>query len=220
MVVQSNHPPHARKYPNLLSGAYTLLVREEGWSAFYASPRLTPVIALHAMVVSAFRCFRTTLATTAVRGMVRVLLASPAPSPAVVGGLFMLADLALLLGELVVVLPLETIKRRMYCQLSLPRRGRRTTKPFRTLVPLHPLPYTGLADALHRILWVDGMPAGSPWSPAVAGTPSRADMVLVARQRRRTFWRGVVCLYRGFKARLLTSTVLLLLRWALTVEVE
>lgn len=63
-----------------------------------------------------------------------------------------LAQLGLDTLELLITLPLQTIRKRMQCQI----RSRTPGKRFESVIPLRPVPYSGVGDAIYKIMKEEG----------------------------------------------------------------
>lgn len=100
----------------------------------YVSNNLIPTIVYHAV--------RPLIASTIPATIDRKLGISAADSPILYGT----AELSLRLLGLLVVFPIETIRKRLQCQ----------TPDFDTMVALRPIPYSGMLDAMYRIMKEEG----------------------------------------------------------------
>ncbi|KAJ3211700.1 hypothetical protein HDU67_004338 [Dinochytrium kinnereticum] len=61
--------------------------------------------------------------------------------------LYQVAEFCVKAMEIVVLMPLETVRRRLYCQLR-----RSTDKPLETVVSCNRIPYTGMIDCIGRLV--------------------------------------------------------------------
>lgn len=106
----------------------------------YFSQNLAPTILYHSIIPL--------IANTGPLIIDRVLRISAVDSPFLYG----LAQLGLDTLELLITLPLETIRKRMQCQI----RSRTPGKRFESVVPLRPVPYSGVGDAIYKIMKEEG----------------------------------------------------------------
>jgi mitochondrial fusion and transport protein UGO1 len=66
--------------------------------------------------------------------------------------LFVITEFSISLLELVVLLPIETIRKRMQCQVIRKTPLTKRERDFEGLVELDPIPYTSVLDCLYRIV--------------------------------------------------------------------
>ncbi|KAI8979473.1 Prenylcysteine lyase-domain-containing protein [Mycotypha africana] len=136
LIVQSA-APSCKKYNGLFHALRDLFKEEGGITGVYLySKNLIPTI-FHHTLTPLISCSTPLLVS-------RMLKVSPADSPL----LYSVADLAISTVGLIVMLPLETIRKRLQCQL--PRERLKTT------VAIRPQPYNGVLEALYRILKEEG----------------------------------------------------------------
>ncbi|ORX61560.1 mitochondrial carrier [Hesseltinella vesiculosa] len=139
LIVQSASPLH-RKYKGPLHALRTILEEEGGFRGLYLNHNLLPTVLYHALTPL--------LQNITPIFIDRVLKINASDSPFVYG----LAELSLNTLELLIMLPLETIRKRLQCQI----RSRTSKKRFETVVALRPVPYTGIADAAYHIIKEEG----------------------------------------------------------------
>lgn len=119
----------------------TILAEEGGLRGLYLSHNLIPTVLFHTVVPL--------LQNTTPLIIDRVFHISANDSPF----LYSLAELGLNTLEILITLPLDTIRKRMQCQIRTRTPGK---KRFSPVVALRPVPYTGVADAFYRIVKEEG----------------------------------------------------------------
>ncbi|KAJ3117718.1 hypothetical protein HDU96_005848 [Phlyctochytrium bullatum] len=191
LVAQTLHPVH-RKYHGT-GDCFQKIVEEEGWSVLYFNRAFLPTV-LHITLQALFR-FGTDLV------LERGLGISPEESPVT----FRLMDFLGKTVEILALMPLETVRRRMYCQLS-----KASDRPLETVVPTNKIPYAGMLDCVGRLVTEEDS--------------SRRDL-----KRRRARAKGgeprgtwtLSPLYRGLKLRIFANASITLLRiFSELIEVE
>lgn len=140
LVVQSSSPLH-RKYKGPLHCLRTIYAEEGGLAGLY--PHLGTTLLYHS--ISPLLQNVTPLIID------RVLGISPNDSPFT----YSLAELAFNMLEVIITLPLDTVRKRLQCQI---RSRVPSSKRFATVVPVRPVPYTGLSDAVYSIIKEEGVP--------------------------------------------------------------
>lgn len=140
LIVQSHSPLH-RKYKGPLHALRTIIAEEGGLGGLYLSHNLVPTLLYHTITPL--------LQNTTPLIIDRVFGISASDSPF----LYSLAELGLNTLEILITLPLDTIRKRMQCQIRSRTPG---NKRFETVVALRPVPYTGVTDALYRIVKEEG----------------------------------------------------------------
>ncbi|KAJ3021751.1 hypothetical protein HKX48_007826 [Thoreauomyces humboldtii] len=199
LVVQTANPYH-RKYRGPFHCLMTM-IREEGWSSIYFGRHFLPSI-LHQTLVPAFQH----AAPVVIEHLLGVI---PDDSPVT----YTICELAFKCVELAVTMPLETTRRRLQCQIATREPEER---PFEPAVARSPLPYTGLVDCATRIVLEESGhrrkrdPKES--TSGVSTPPARRRRRKSRPKKDRTWWSswGVRGLYRGFRLRLMSSVVLVL----------
>lgn len=136
LQVQSNSPLQ-RKYNGPFHALRTI-IQEEG---LYASHNHLPTILYHTIVP----LFQNTIPLI----IDRVFRVSVNDSPFV----YHLAELGLNTLEILITIPLDTIRKRLQCQVSTSISG---NKRYETVVALRPVPYTGMANAAYCIMKEEG----------------------------------------------------------------
>jgi fusion and transport protein UGO1 len=181
--VQSASPLH-RKYKGPVHALRTILEEEGGLKGLYLNHNLWPTVLYHTLTPL--------LQNTTPLIIDRVLRISANDSPFLYG----LAELGLNTLELLIMLPLETIRKRLQCQI----RTRTPKKRFETVVALRPVPYTGVIDAAYHIIKEEG------------GRRRRGTGKLSKSQPRSILtgwgWRG---LYQGFSMQCTSNVILFVL---------
>lgn len=124
----------------------------------------------------------------------RVLRISASESPFLYG----LAELTLNTIELLITLPLDTIRKRLQCQIK----ARMPKKPFETVVALRPVPYTGIADAAYHIVKEEG-----GRRPKIYGKKNKQNKKPSSRFNT---W-GLRGLYQGFSMQCTSNIILFVL---------
>ncbi|CAO3598224.1 unnamed protein product [Absidia cylindrospora] len=139
LMVQSASPLH-RKYKGPLHALRTILDEEGGLKGLFLNHNLWPTVLYHTLTPL--------LQNSTPLVIDRVLRISANDSPFLYG----LAELGLNTLELMIMLPLETIRKRLQCQI----RTRTPKKRFDSVVALRPVPYTGMVDAAYHIIKEEG----------------------------------------------------------------
>ncbi|KAI9276081.1 mitochondrial carrier domain-containing protein [Sporodiniella umbellata] len=140
MIVQSASPLQ-RKYKGPFHALSTLLREEGGLSGLYFSHHFMPTVLFHTI---------TPLLQNVTPLIIdRVLCISANESPF----LYSLAELGLNTLEVLITLPLDTIRKRMQCQIRSRTPG---SKRFETVVSLRPMPYTSVMHAVYCITREEG----------------------------------------------------------------
>ncbi|KAI8888391.1 mitochondrial carrier [Backusella circina FSU 941] len=135
LVVQSSSPL-CSKYNGPFHALRTMLSEEGGLRGVYLSKNLLPTLFYHT-ITPLLSCSTPLIIN-------RVLGISAADSPILYGA----AELALSTLGLIVTLPLETIRKRLHCQVP--------GGNFKTAVAIRPVPYRGVLDALYKIMKEEG----------------------------------------------------------------
>ncbi|KAI9006928.1 mitochondrial carrier domain-containing protein [Hyaloraphidium curvatum] len=198
LVVQSASARY-RKYNGLVDGL-SKVAAEEGLSVVFSPPLLTATVLYHALTC-VFRSSPPILIT-------RVLGISSQDAPV----LFALCELAINTAELLFVLPVETARRRLMCQ---PRpRFLVDNAPFRPLVELRPLPYTGIWDCMARIVVEEGGVSHK------RGSKGKRRPSAVPGGGPRPWWDGfgLKGLYRGIREHFWATVGLLVVSAALAID--
>jgi fusion and transport protein UGO1 len=134
LVVQSASPL-CTKYNGPFHALRTMLAEEGGIRGIYLSKNLIPTLFYH-IITPLLSCSTPLL-------IARLLKISAADSPIV----YSAAELALSTLGLLLMLPLETIRKRLHCQVN---------GEFKSTVALRPQPYRGVLDALYKIMKEEG----------------------------------------------------------------
>ncbi|KAI8899735.1 mitochondrial carrier domain-containing protein [Globomyces pollinis-pini] len=104
--------------------------------------------------------------------------------------LYIFTEFGINLLELIVMLPIETVRKRLQCQSIQQQLISEETLNFETVVDVSPIPYTGYLDCIYRILTEEG---------------------IRRKKTRKDSW-GIRGLYRGFRARLMTNIMVAILQ--------
>lgn len=134
LVVQSASPL-CTEYNGPFHALRTMLAEEGGIRGIYLSKNLIPTLFYHT-ITPLLACSTPLL-------IARLLKISAADSPIV----YSAAELALSTLGLLLMLPLETIRKRLHCQVP---------GEFKSTVALRPQPYRGVLDALYKIMKEEG----------------------------------------------------------------
>lgn len=134
LIVQSASPL-CTKYNGPFHTIRTMLAEEGGIRGIYLSKNLIPTLFYHT-ITPLLSCSTPLL-------IARLLKISAADSPIV----YSAAELALSTLGLLLMLPLETIRKRLHCQIN---------GEFKSTVALRPQPYRGVLDALYKIMKEEG----------------------------------------------------------------
>ncbi|KAG0089171.1 hypothetical protein BGZ93_004382 [Podila epicladia] len=138
LVVQSNSAAH-RKYSGIFN-CLTTIVSEEGVSALWGGINLVPTLAYHLL---------TPLFTNSIPLVIeRVFNIDVDNSPF----FYHLADLTLNTVDLLIRLPVETVRKRLQLQIHAKIPGKR----YETVVETRKRPYVGMIDAIYRIIHEEG----------------------------------------------------------------
>lgn len=182
MQVQSASPLQ-RKYKGPFHALKTIIQEEGGIQGLYFSHNLLPTLLFHTITPL--------LQNTTPLIIDRVLRISANESPF----LYSFAELGLNTLEIIITLPLDTIRKRLQCQIRTRTPG---NKRFETVVATRPVPYTGMVDAAVSIIKEEG------------GKPSDRKKLQKRRNSMFTDWslRG---LYHGFNMQCTSNIVLFFL---------
>ncbi|KAF9374039.1 hypothetical protein CPB97_000164 [Podila verticillata] len=138
LVVQTNSPAH-RKYSGVFN-CLTTIISEEGVSALWGGVNLVPTLVYHIL---------TPLFTNSIPLVIdRVFNINSADSPF----LYNFAELALNTLDLLIRLPVETVRKRLQLQIQAKIPGKR----YETVVETRKRPYVGMIDAIYRIIHEEG----------------------------------------------------------------
>ncbi|KAI8922600.1 mitochondrial carrier domain-containing protein [Entophlyctis helioformis] len=119
---------------------------------------------------------------------------------------YLFFELGFSLLELVVMLPIETVRRRLMCQVirrtpqrqsNRSKRGALEEREFQTLVETSPIPYAGVFDCIYRVVAEEGGPRGVDGN-AGGSLPGQGLLSSLGR---------LSGLYRGFTARLVANVL-------------
>ncbi|KAI8905748.1 mitochondrial carrier domain-containing protein [Powellomyces hirtus] len=205
LVVQTAHPYH-RKYRGPVH-CLTTVLREEGWAKLYMGRHLIPTVLRHTLAPVFHLCGEW-------------IVSSVREMDTYSGLTLGILQLGLKVLELGVIMPLETVQRRLMCQIITTRVPE--DRPFESAVERNPIPYTGMLDCLGRIVIEEGgtrtrrLTHPSPHHHHTQEHTHRNRSKRKDKQNRhrrpqkqgeRTWWSswGVSGLYRGFQLRLVSS---------------
>ncbi|OZJ04111.1 hypothetical protein BZG36_02862 [Bifiguratus adelaidae] len=215
LIVQSSKPD-SKKYGGMVSALSTIVSEEGGFYSLYLHNNyLIPTILYH--TVKPLMAALTPLVVS------RWLRISPSDAPIT----FQSAVLAMHICQLLILMPIETIRKRLMLQYRytpVPVGPIEGPKPLVPIVRTRPTYYTGVMDTLYKIIKEEGRQ-----QPMVAPSPSKSAAIAATRNRRlrragkesssegprsverapeeeqkRNFW-GVRGLYRGFGAQVLLA---------------
>lgn len=182
LVVQTANRYHKKYFGTI--HCLSTIIAEEGWSSLYFGRSFFPTTVQH--FIGPLIQSSTDLVISNITGL------SKETNPM----LYAFCQIAWKLAELAITLPLQTISRRLQCQITtrVPQ-----DRPFESAVERSPIPYSGVLDCGGRIILEEG------------GLRNRR------RKKRRTmrpsWWNtwGVGGLYRGFAARVTSSMLLMMM---------
>ncbi|KAI9280525.1 mitochondrial carrier domain-containing protein [Sporodiniella umbellata] len=137
IVVQSASPLYS-KYKGPIHALRTVFAEEGGIQGVYLSKNLVPTLLYHG-ITPLLSCSSPLI-------IARILGISAVDSPVLYGA----AEFALSTLGLLMMLPLETIRKRLQCQV--PSRS----EPFKSTVALRPVAYRGVLDAVYKIMKEEG----------------------------------------------------------------
>ncbi|KAJ3065839.1 hypothetical protein HDU98_010805 [Podochytrium sp. JEL0797] len=219
IMVQTSTPYH-RKYKNSFS-AISQIMREEGPGAFYWSRRTFPTL-LYKTLQPIFKYGSPFFIS-------RVLNVDPEYQPL----LHRVAELGMDFVELLVLMPLETVVRRLECQVvgrfvgggvsgSEDGNGERSGA-FEGMVRVNAIPYTGMMDCVSRIILeegstgtgavVSGSGGGRGGGADRKGKRRSGDKNAPRKNRSKGGWFAPVSgLYRGLRMRMIVNTTVSMLR--------
>lgn len=203
LVVQSASPL-CSKYNGPIHALRTMFTEEGGIRGVYLSKNLLPTLFYH-LITPLISCSTPLL-------IARLLRISAADSPILYGA----AELTLSTLGLLILLPLETIRKRLHCQVP---------GEFKSTVAIRPQPYRGVLDALYKIMKEEGTrlkrstktdgsnnkKKNKHWMEDHSSSDSDADL-FPQHQANKTktvtsAW-GIRGLYRGFSMQLATNVML------------
>ncbi|KAF9421201.1 hypothetical protein BGZ94_008918 [Podila epigama] len=131
--------PAHRKYTGVFN-CLTTIVSEEGWTALWGGVNLAPTLVYHML---------TPLLTNSVPFVLdQVFQLDADESPLV----YALAELGLNTLDLLIRLPVETVRKRLQIQIQAKIPGKR----YETVVETRRRPYVGMIDAIYRIIHEEG----------------------------------------------------------------
>ncbi|KAK3834808.1 MAG: mitochondrial carrier domain-containing protein [Linnemannia elongata] len=138
LVVQTADPTQ-RKYTGMLNCISTI-ISEEGVSALWGGVNLVPTVLYHTL---------TPLITNSIPLVIdRVFNISASDSPL----LFSVAELGLETLDLLIRLPLETVRKRLQIQIQAKIPGKR----YETVIETRKRPYAGVIDCVYKIIQEEG----------------------------------------------------------------
>lgn len=192
LVVQSASPL-CSKYKGPIHALRTMLHEEGGlYGVYFESKNLFPTLLYH-IITPLLSCSTPLI-------IARLLHISAADSPILYGA----AELALSTLGLLVMLPIETIRKRLQTQV----RG-----DFKSTVALRPAPYRGFFDALYKIMKEEGTRnKRSATKKAVVDSDSDSDDDLFPVKQKKpaatsaSAW-GIRGLYRGFTMQMMANVM-------------
>ncbi|KAF9173281.1 hypothetical protein BGX21_003593 [Mortierella sp. AD011] len=142
LVVQTANPLQ-RKYKGMIN-CITTIIQEEGVAALWGGVNLFPTLIYHTL---------TPLLSNSIPLIIdRVFKLSAADSPV----LYSLAELGLNTIELLIRLPIETVRKRLQIQMQYKNKERRGAKKYQTVVETRKRPYYGMVDCVYRIIKEEG----------------------------------------------------------------
>ncbi|KAJ3026668.1 UNVERIFIED_CONTAM: hypothetical protein HDU68_005254 [Siphonaria sp. JEL0065] len=216
IMVQTSNPYH-RKYKNSCR-AFSQILREEGPGAFYMSRRMFPTILLKTLQ-PIFK-YGTPFFVQ------RILDLDPEYRPLS----YQIAELGMQFVELLVVLPLETVVRRLECQVvgrfvggvisesSEDGEGEKSGS-FEGMVRCNAIPYTGMFNCASRVILEEGGSNGPVSESTSDKKDSRRRNSSKDRKKKSSgkkaaggWFAPVSGLYRGLKLRMYVNLTVAVLR--------
>lgn len=149
-----------------------MLQNEGGLRGVYLSHNLIPTILYHLITPL--------VSSTAPLIIDRLFHVTASDAPIVYG----LAELALSTLEVLITLPIETIRKRIQCQVRF-----KDGRPFNTCVATRPVHYTGFLDAMYKVMKEEGGSASARKKAAKQGDEEST--------KKAAGW-GLQGLYKGF----------------------
>lgn len=203
LIVQSASPL-ASKYKGPIHALRTLFYEEGGLSGVYLySKNLLPTLFYHT-ITPLLQCSTPLI-------IARLFHISAADNPILYGA----AELALSTLGLLMMLPVETIRKRLHCQVN-------TGEPFKSTVALRPAPYRGFFDAMYKIMKEEGTrnkrtitldkKNKNSGSSSSSGSDSDEDLFPPPHKRKNnnsnaSAW-GIRGLYRGFTMQFMANMMM------------
>ena len=190
LIVQSFLPRY-RSYTGPLDALLQILRNEGGLKGVYLHPHLLIPAILDNGLRPLVSLTLTPYIATSVLGLHGDIDSSPFA--------WAVAELVGTCVGLIIVMPFETIRRRLQVQ------ARGFAKPIKSCVEPRPLPYNGVVDAFWHIITEERSNLPERWK----GEGKEKDVVVM----KESWWRGmgIEQLYRGFGMRLSASFVVFLL---------
>lgn len=201
LVVQSCQPSH-RRYEGPVDALYKVLSEEGGWRGIYMHSNLLWPAFIEHLLAPLLRLGSPLL-------LERVIGLSPSSSPA----LYALAEFALNAASLIVILPIETVRKR----LQLQYRGSARRLGLRTCVETRPRPYVGMVEATYRILTEETGTLPKSLTRKAKLHRQRSGGVTTMESpemQSEPLTGGLRQLYRGFGLSIMTQGVVLILSLA------
>ncbi|KAI9317411.1 mitochondrial carrier domain-containing protein [Dichotomocladium elegans] len=186
------------KYNGIIQAFKVMCAEEGGVRSMYLSRNLAPTILYHTA---------RPLLDTSIPMVIERTLGLAAPDSPILYGT---AELTMRMLGLVVIFPLETIRKRLQCQAP----------NYETVVALRPVPYNGILDALYRIMKEEGTQEKhekkEPQPRLMDSSDSEDDDFMPVRRRQETrgpksAW-GIRGLYRGLGMQVAATSVDFLMR--------
>ncbi|KAI8993208.1 mitochondrial carrier domain-containing protein [Pilobolus umbonatus] len=205
LIVQSSSPL-CSKYKGCFHALRTMIQEEGGIRGLYLSQNLLPTLFYHT-ITPLLSCSTPLI-------IARILHISPADSPILYGA----AEFALSTAGLLLMLPIETIRKRLQCQVPV-----RTPDPFKSTVALRPIHYRGILDALYKIMKEEGqknpdkirqkkknVKHNKRFSEMedTSASDSEEDFLPIKKQKTTSAW-GIRGLYRGMGMQLAANAMML-----------
>lgn len=140
LVVQTSSPGQ-KKYSGMLN-CFSTIISEEGFTALWGGVNLFPTLVYHTLTPLLSNCLPLIID--------RVFNISASDSPL----LYSFAELTLDTLDLLIRLPIETVRKRLQIQIQAKIPGKR----FETVVETRKRPYVGMVDCVYRIIQEEGGP--------------------------------------------------------------
>ncbi|KAF9916207.1 hypothetical protein BX616_004343 [Lobosporangium transversale] len=194
LIVQTANPLQ-RKYSGMIN-CITTIIQEEGASALWGGVNLFPTLIYHTL---------TPLLSNSIPLIIdRVFKLSAADSPV----LYSLAELGLNTIELLIRLPIETVRKRLQIQIQRKdRQASSSSKKYRTVVETRKRQYYGMVDCIYRIIKEEGSHHKRVSTTKVVKGPNGEQRLSTTAVQPRPWYSawGVRGLYTGLGMHLTTN---------------
>ncbi|KAJ3127508.1 hypothetical protein HK098_006286 [Nowakowskiella sp. JEL0407] len=195
LMVQTSNPFH-KKYKSTMDCLSTMTAEEGGLLSLYFGPHFLPTL-LH---YSTHPFMQNATPIIIERGLGIVAMDDPV--------IYGVLEFTLGVFELLLTLPMDTVRRRLYCQELNFGRVSGKNKSFETVVERNVVPYKGMFDCFYRIVVEEG------------GVRSKIKNGKVYKRKRKGATWGLGPLFKGFRMRLFGYVIMQVLKVFADVEFE